>query len=105
VIGTTTLATNSSAVFTNPTDKKDSVLVHLSNGNFVAYERACTHVQVNVNYDPATQLLVCPAHGAIFDPAKNGAVVQGPNGEAPTEIKPLPKVPIQVRADGTITTV
>ncbi|GHO95735.1 hypothetical protein KSF_057830 [Reticulibacter mediterranei] len=105
VIGTTTLATNSSAVFTNPTDKKDSVLVHLSNGNFVAYERACTHVQVNVNYDPATQLLVCPAHGAIFDPAKGAAVVQGPNGEAPTSIKSLAKVPIQVKSDGTITTV
>lgn len=105
VVGTTTLATNSSAVFTNPTDKKDSVLVHLTNGNFVAYERACTHVQVNVNYDPATQLLVCPAHGAIFDPAKNGAVVQGPNGDTPNSIKPLNKVPIQVRSDGTITTV
>jgi serine/threonine protein kinase/Rieske Fe-S protein len=105
VIGTTTLAANSSAVFTNPTDKKDSVLVHLSNGNFVAYERACTHVQVNVNYDPATQLLVCPAHGAIFDPAKSASVVQGPNGAAPTSIKPLTKVPIQVKSDGTITTV
>jgi serine/threonine-protein kinase len=105
VIGTTTLAANSSAVFTNPGDKKDSVLVHLANGNFVAYERACTHVGVNVNYDPATQLLVCPAHGAIFDPAKGAAVVQGPNGDAPTSIKPLAKVPIQVKSDGTITTV
>jgi serine/threonine protein kinase/Rieske Fe-S protein len=104
VIGTTTLAANSSAVFTNPGDKKDSVLVHLNNGNFVAYERACTHVQVNVNYDPATQLLVCPAHGAIFDPAKGATVVQGPNGEAPTSIKPLAKVSIQVKSDGTITT-
>ena len=105
VIGTTTIAANSYANFTNPGDKKDSVLVHLANGNFVAYERACTHVGVNVNYDPATQLLVCPAHGAIFDPTKNAAVVQGPNGSAATTIRPLAKVAIKVNGDGTITTV
>ncbi|HYU76999.1 MAG TPA: Rieske 2Fe-2S domain-containing protein [Ktedonobacteraceae bacterium] len=97
MIGSTNLAKNTAMDFVNPADGKASILIHLANGNFVAYERACTHVGVYVNYDPATQLLVCPAHGAIFDPAQGGAVLQGP---AP---RPLPKVTIHVNTDGMIT--
>ena len=96
VIGSTTLALNDWAKFTNPADKKAGVLVHLPNGNFVAYERACTHVGVYVNYDPKSKTLICPAHGAIFDPAQGGKVLQGP------ATQPLPKVTIHVNSDGTI---
>lgn len=99
VIGSSTLPPNSSQVFVNPIDQKASLLIHLPDGKFVAYERACTHVGVYVNFDPATRLLVCPAHGAIFDPARGAAVVQGP------ATRPLPKVAIQVNGDGTITTI
>jgi len=74
-----------------------SVLVHLADGNFVAYDRHCTHVGVLVDYDPAMQLLVCPAHGATFDPAQSGAVQQGP------ATKPLPKATFHINADGTVT--
>jgi serine/threonine protein kinase/nitrite reductase/ring-hydroxylating ferredoxin subunit len=91
------LAKNAAMNFTHPTNGKASVLVHLANGNFVAYDRACTHVGVYVTYDPAQQLLVCPAHGATFDPAQDGAVQQGP------ATQPLPKVPVRINADGTIT--
>jgi Rieske Fe-S protein len=98
VVGSKTLALNSSQAFINPADKQASVLIHLPDGSFVAYERACTHVGVRVNYDPATHTLVCPAHGAVFDPANKGAVIQGP------ATKPLPSVTVQVNGDGTITT-
>jgi Rieske Fe-S protein len=98
-IGSTKQMGNSSADFTNPADKKMALLIHLPSGSFAAYERACTHEGVNVNYDPATKMLVCPAHGAIFDPAKNGSVVQGPAEQ------PLPPVHIKVNGDGTITAV
>jgi serine/threonine protein kinase/nitrite reductase/ring-hydroxylating ferredoxin subunit len=91
------LAKNAALNFTNPANGKASVLVHLSDGNFVAYERACTHVGVYVNYDPAQKLLVCPAHGATFDPAQNAAVKQGP------ATKPLPKVTVHINSDGSIT--
>lgn len=97
VVGKTTQAVNTSTRFTNLTDKKESLLVHLTNGNFVAYERACTHVGVYVNYDAASKTFICPAHGAIFDPAKGGAVLQGP------ATKPLPTVKIHINGDGTIT--
>lgn len=97
VIGSTTLATNSAVAFNNPVDGKASLLIHLPGGNFVAYEKACTHEGVLVNYDPRAHLLVCPAHGAIFDPAHGAKVVQGP---AQT---PLAHVAVHVNADGTIT--
>jgi Rieske Fe-S protein len=91
--------------FTNPTTGLADILVHLSskeappNGKFVAYDRACTHQKVLVNYDPNTGKLICPLHGSIFDPANNGKVVRGP------ATIPLAMVPIKVNADGTVTTV
>jgi serine/threonine protein kinase len=97
VIGHTNMSNNSSVSFTNPADGQGSLLMRLSNGNFVACERACTHAGVPVNYDPGSGQIVCPAHGAIFNPS-NGSHVSGPgNG-------PLPTVSIRVNGDGTITT-
>jgi Rieske Fe-S protein len=97
VIGYTSQSTNSGKSFTNPKDGNSSMLVHLPNGNFVACERQCTHEGVNVNYDAGSQKLVCPAHGAVFDPANGFNLIQGPgNG-------PLAGVSIRVNADGTIT--
>lgn len=97
VIGASTQASNTAMDFINPADNKRSLLIHLPNGTFAAYERACTHEGILVNYDAATHTLVCPAHGAIFDPADAGKVLQGP------ATIPLPKITVQVNADGTIT--
>jgi len=98
VIGSTALAKNNALRFTNPADGAASLLIHLANGNFVACERACTHQGIAVNYDPASKMLVCPAHGAIFDPQNGFSHVSGPGSG------PLAKVSIQVNGDGTITT-
>jgi len=98
VIGnTTTLALNSASNFTNPADGSPSLLIHLPDGKFVAAEGACTHEGVQVKYHPDTHTLICPLHGAIFDPANNFKVLQPP---APT---PLKAVAIHVNTDGTIT--
>ena len=98
VIGQTNMSNNSSVNFTNPADGQGSLLIRLANGNFVACERSCTHAGVPVNYDTGQQQIVCPAHGAIFDPANHFANTSGPgNG-------PLANVSIRVNADGTITT-
>jgi len=101
VIGYTNQATNSSKNFANPADGQSSTLIHLSNGNFVACERACTHQGVSVNYDSGSGKLVCPAHGAIFDPANGFSQVPG---AGPSGLGPLAKVTIRINADGTITT-
>ena len=98
VIGYTSQPNNSAQNFTNPADGNGSLLIHLGNGNFVACERACTHEGVAVNYDPGQGKLVCPAHGAVFDPFNGFSHISGPgNG-------PLPGVSIRVNQDGTITT-
>ena len=98
VIGNTDQPLNSAVNFSNPTDEEASLLIHLPNNNFVAYESACTHQGVPVQYDPGTHTLICPAHYSIFDPANGGKVIQGPAN------RPLPSVTIRVNADGTIST-
>lgn len=93
VVGYTSMPTNSAQNFIN---NNNDILIHLSNGSFVAYNRACTHQYVPVNYDSGSQQLVCPAHGARFNP-NNGQVLQGPAS------RPLPSIQITVNSDGTIT--
>ena len=65
-----------------------AVLVHLKNGDFVAYSAVCTHQGCTVKYKGGQ--LACPCHVSVFDPAKGAEVVAGP---APS---PLPKIPVKV---------
>jgi serine/threonine protein kinase len=98
VIGSASQGANTATVFSNPADGRGSLLIHLPGGSFVAFERACTHQGVAVNYNAGTGKLVCPAHGAIFDPTAGARVLRGPAN------RPLASVPIHVNGDGTITT-
>ncbi len=66
-----------------------AVLVHLENGDFVAYSAICTHQGCIVAYKNGQ--LACPCHGSVFDPARGAKVVAGP---AP---KPLPEIPVKVK--------
>jgi thiosulfate dehydrogenase [quinone] large subunit len=43
-----------------------------------AYSTICTHQGCAVTYKSSSKKLVCPCHGASFDPARNGKVVSGP---------------------------
>jgi Rieske Fe-S protein len=72
---------------------KDAVLVHLDEGQFVAYSAICTHAGCTVDY--RNSQLACPCHGSIFDPANGAEVVSGP---ART---PLPEIPVEVQ-DGQV---
>src|SRR5215211_9092588 len=63
-------------------------LVHLDNGDFVAYSAICTHQGCTVDYKDGN--LACPCHGSVFDPANGAAVVAGP---AP---RPLPEITVKV---------
>ncbi len=69
---------NSALNFTIPSSGDPGVLVHLDNGQFVAYDALCTHAGCQVDYDSSSKLLLCPCHGAAFDPAKEAQVVNPP---------------------------
>lgn len=89
---------NSATSFTVPSNGDPGVLVHLTNGNFVAFDATCTHAGCPVQYDPSSKLLLCPCHGAAFDPSQSAAVVQGPTD------MPLTSVAVHVdSASGSIT--
>ena len=67
-----------------------AVILKLKDGTLVAYDLICTHQGCQIDsWDAASQLLVCPCHGAEFDAASNGAVVAGP---ARTRLPSLPIV-------------
>lgn len=88
---------NSSITFIIPSNSDPGILIHLNNGQFVAYDAACTHAGCPVDYDPGSQHLICPCHGAEFDPTHAATVLGGP-----TNI-PLPGVPILIdNASGAI---
>lgn len=95
---TTDMGVNTAKEFKDPTTGKDSILIHLAEGVFVAYESSCTHEGTTVEYNTETKTLICPNHGSIFDPANEGAVLQGP------AVMALPETVVKVNEDGTITT-
>jgi thiosulfate dehydrogenase [quinone] large subunit len=92
------VAKNDSKTFTLPSTGDPGVLIHLPNDQFVAYDAVCTHQGCPVAYDPASQHIVCPCHGATYDPARQAAVLAGPTKT------PLKSVPIHIdSATGAIT--
>jgi Rieske Fe-S protein len=64
------------------------LLIHLRSGQFAAYSSICTHAGCQVQFDPGTQEIACPCHGAVYDPNNSAAVIAGP---APS---PLQRIPI-----------
>ena len=73
---------------------EDAVLVHLDNGDFVAYSAVCTHQGCAVAYKDGG--LACPCHGSVFDPADGGKPTTGP---AQT---PLTGIPVKVQGGNVV---
>jgi thiosulfate dehydrogenase (quinone) large subunit len=68
------------------------VIVKLADGTFVAFDALCTHEGCTVEWVRADRFLHCPCHGAVFDPADQAAVLEGPTDQ------PLSPLPIVVDA-------
>lgn len=82
---------NSAVRFTNA--GQPALLIHLQNGDFVAYSAVCTHQQCEVTYQQETSQIVCPCHGSVFEPSNGAQVVNGPAEQ------PLPEIPVEVQGE------
>jgi thiosulfate dehydrogenase [quinone] large subunit len=67
-----------------------AALLRPANDQVVAYSRRCTHEGCLVGYDQGTEILVCPCHGAEFDPANHAEPIAGPAA------RPLPSITVVV---------
>jgi thiosulfate dehydrogenase (quinone) large subunit len=64
-----------------------AVLLRPAQDRVEAYSRICTHAGCLVGYNPQARLLVCPCHGAEFDPSRGARPVAGP---AFVPLRPIP---------------
>ncbi len=72
-----------------------ALLIHFTDGTWVALGAVCTHLGCTVEYQPARNIIHCACHGGEYDP-RTGQNVAGPPP------KPLPKYQVAVAADGVV---
>jgi Rieske Fe-S protein len=63
------------ALYRDPTDGQDDIVVRQPSGALTACSAICTHAGCRVEYTQGA--LYCPCHGSVFD-SRTGAVRQGP---------------------------
>ncbi len=71
-----------------------AMLIHHTDGSWVAFGAVCTHLACTVNYEPEQSRIYCACHGGVYDP-KTGANVAGPPP------KPLTRYYVEVQ-DGRV---
>jgi thiosulfate dehydrogenase [quinone] large subunit len=74
----------------DPKTGDPAVLFRLASGKVVGYDAICTHAGCTVEFDSGSELLFCPCHGAVFDPAHSARVLAGPTRQ------PLFELPVTV---------
>jgi Rieske Fe-S protein len=93
--GADTLVLGSSLYFNYPTRNDPAVLLRLSEGEYRAYSRRCSHARCSVEFDAPRRCLKCPCHQGAFD-ARMGSVMFGPPR------RPLDEIVLQVRSGGQV---
>jgi nitrite reductase/ring-hydroxylating ferredoxin subunit len=91
--GAETLLPGSSLYFNYPTRNDGAVLLRLSESEYRAYSRRCSHAGCSVDFHPASRCLMCPCHRGAYD-ARMGHVMFGPPQ------RPLDEIVLEVRAGG-----
>lgn len=81
-----------SVVFNYPDESQPAVLVHLSSGEYKAYNSKCTHLQCSVFWSQEQEKLVCPCHHGFFS-VENGQPLAGPPK------RELPLIELEIRND------
>ena len=90
------LQPNKALAYSDPKTGDPALVIRLANGHLVSYDVVCPHRGCGVTYDPTRQKLVCPCHGAQFDPARQAAPVGGPVSQ------PLITLPVRVDSAGNL---
>jgi len=90
------LAPGESLAFSYPRPRDLCILVRRKDGEFVAFNRRCTHLSCPVNYEvrEGQEMLYCPCHNGAFS-VEDGSVLQGPPPH------PIPRIRLEER-DGEI---
>ena len=91
---TADLAVGSHKIFT-AADGSPAIVFRTNAGVF-AYSRVCTHQGCSVNFDNAKKTLLCPCHGAEFDPNSDAKVLAGPTQ------KPLQKIRVAIKGNNIV---
>jgi thiosulfate dehydrogenase (quinone) large subunit len=73
--------------FSDPATGDPAILLPPAERSVEAFSRVCTQASCLVPWDQADALLVCPCHGAEFDPSRGGRPIAGP---APTALERIP---------------
>lgn len=76
--------------FNYPTERDPCILIRLSETEYVAYSRRCTHLSCPVQYQSDTNRFYCPCHNGAFA-VSDGSVLFGPPPA------PLPRVELEDR--------
>jgi thiosulfate dehydrogenase [quinone] large subunit len=93
------LASSTAVAATDPASGDPVLVIKLPSGSVVAYDAVCTHAGCTVEYDSGSATLICPCHGAQFDPAHQAQVLGGPTNQ------PLAAIAIHVDPNsGDVTT-
>jgi arsenite oxidase small subunit len=101
------LQPNKPVDFEYPLKGQRSVLVDLDEevpggvgdkNSIVAYSVLCQHMGCPVPYDADERHFHCPCHQTLYDPAREGNVIQG------VAQQPLPRVELEVDGDDVVAT-
>ena len=93
IAGAELLLPGSSLYFNYPTRNDPAVLLRLSDNEYRAYSRRCSHAGCSVNFDAQSRCLMCPCHRGAFE-VRAGRVVFGPPRRS------LEEIILEVRAGG-----
>ena len=93
--GAEALLPGTSLYFNYPTRNDPAVLLRLSDSEYRAYSRRCSHAGCSVDFDARSRCLQCPCHRGAYD-GRLGHVMFGPPR------RPLDEIVLEMRAGGNL---
>lgn len=83
LVGASQVPRGQAFYFNYPGAGDQAMLLHLPDGQFVAYSQKCTHLSCAVYYQPDRGRLFCPCHEGVFDPVTGDPTAGPPQRRLP----------------------